>query len=207
MRLESISLTHSVTTSPALEPAPQAMLKAASYFRLGPGAVSRRRATSSGGSTRGNFARVVHARKWQGDFRTAERRGQEEARCRGRLIDRRLPDTRPGQVNLETSHVLCRCRVGRAVRESCQGRDVAAMAGCRPLADPATVMSPSMRRRNGLMDFSLISVSCLEVGVLERPLDPRDGAPRPSPHLSWRCDPSPSITLRAPLSRVCGFVR
>jgi hypothetical protein len=37
-------------------------------------------------------------------------------------------------------------------------------------------MSSSMRRRSGLMGFSLIGGSCLEVGVLE-PLDPQDGAP------------------------------
>ncbi len=38
-----------------------------------------------------------------------------------------------------------------------------------------TVMSSIMRRRSGLMGFSLIGSSCLEVGVLE-PLDPQDGA-------------------------------
>jgi hypothetical protein len=37
-------------------------------------------------------------------------------------------------------------------------------------------MSSSMRWRSGLMGFSLIGGSCLEVGVLE-PLDPQDGAP------------------------------
>jgi hypothetical protein len=37
-------------------------------------------------------------------------------------------------------------------------------------------MSSIMRRRSGLMGFSLIGSSCLEVGVLE-PLNPQDRAP------------------------------
>jgi hypothetical protein len=41
-------------------------------------------------------------------------------------------------------------------------------------------MSSSMRWRSGLMGFSLIGGSCLEVGMLE-PLNPQDGAPARHP--------------------------
>src|SRR3984885_7748934 len=68
-------------------------------------------------------------------------------------------------------------------------------------------MSSSMRWRSGLMGFSLIGGSCLEVGVLE-PLDPQDGAParhlRPV-QMVTTVDPMHPTARPAP-SRESGFV-
>ena len=59
----------------------------------------------------------------------------------------------------------------------------------------------------GLMGFSLIGGSCLEVGGCE-PLDPQDGAPRPSssPDQPVTAPVATNTILRAALSRVSGFV-
>ena len=43
------------------------------------------------------LARVVHAGKMQGELRTAERHGEQEAQGRRRLVDRRWPDAGPGR--------------------------------------------------------------------------------------------------------------
>jgi len=61
-----------------------------------------------------------------------------------------------------------------------------------------------MRRRNGLMGFSLIRGSCLEVEVPNPSILKTE---HPDCHLiSVRLNPSSSTTLRAALSRESGFV-
>src|SRR5216683_5976660 len=66
-------------------------------------------------------------------------------------------------------------------------------------------MSSIMRRRSGLMGFSLIGSSCLEVGVLE-PLDSQDGTPGLSPAPAYLVTPSAPPAPRAARSRESGFV-
>ncbi|CAN1724183.1 protein of unknown function [Hyphomicrobium sp. 1Nfss2.1] len=54
-----------------------------------------------------------------------------------------------------------------------------------------TVMSSSMRARSGLMGFSLIGVSCLEVGVLDPSILKTERPFRYRPPVSWLALPEP----------------
>jgi hypothetical protein len=69
-------------------------------------------------------------------------------------------------------------------------------------------MSSIMRARNGLMGFSLIGVSCLEVGVLDPSILKTERPPRYSASISWLAYPKQLAPLpsRAALSRQSGFV-
>src|SRR6266478_4042536 len=66
-------------------------------------------------------------------------------------------------------------------------------------------MSSSMRWRNGLMGFSLIGGSCLEVGVLQ-PLDPQDGAPARHQRSINALAVLLTVSIPATFSRGSGFV-
>ena len=55
-----------------------------------------------------------------------------------------------------------------------------------------TVMSSSMRARSGLMGFSLIGVSCLEVGVLDPSILKTEGPPRYCTPIRWLAHREPS---------------
>src|SRR6266404_6307977 len=67
-------------------------------------------------------------------------------------------------------------------------------------------MSSSMRWRSGLMGFSLIGGSCLEVGVLQ-PLDPQDGAPARHQRSINALAVLLTVSIPATFSRGSGFVR
>src|SRR6202166_3511501 len=125
---------------------------------------------------------------------------EHETACRLRPVERHLEENRSA---VTVAWMLGGCKPV-SVRCSWNARSSSAVAvsGERP-KKPASFltariysrcvsgtnrrmfMSSSMRWRSGLMGFSLIGGSCLEVGVLE-PLDPQDGAP--ARHLrSFKC--------------------
>src|ERR1700682_5203877 len=81
-------------------------------------------------------------------------------------------------MQLEKAKILRRGRIRRAAEKDCECPDVP--ESLRVFSTKLrTVMSSIMRRRSGLMGFSLIWSSCLEVGVLEPPQSSRRSA-RPS---------------------------
>src|SRR5580700_6678806 len=106
IRLESMSPTRSMTTSPPRRPAPYAMLSAALYFRPGPGAASISRATWSAASTRGSLRGLVRASQLMGEVSTAERDGEEEAQRRGLRIHLRRLRTLLDLRKLEAADVV-----------------------------------------------------------------------------------------------------
>ena len=80
------------------------------------------------------------------------------------------------QVQLERPQLFCSCSVPGSIQEGGKPLDGTDVLALRIGWNRRTLISSSMRWRSGLMGFSLIGGSCLEVGVLE-PLNPQDGAP------------------------------
>src|ERR1700682_4108899 len=84
-------------------------------------------------------------------------------------------------MQLEKAKILRRGRIRRAAEKDCECPDVP--ESLRVFSTKLrTVMSSIMRRRNGLMGFSLIGGSCLEVRVVD-PLILKTGRPACHPVL------------------------
>ena len=67
-------------------------------------------------------------------------------------------------------------------------------------------MSSIMRRRNGLMGFSLIGGSCLEVGVLDPSILKTETRPVIRAQSKWLPASRHTASVRAAYSRGSGFV-
>jgi hypothetical protein len=101
-------------------------------------------------------------------FRPVERHFEEEPERGHRRVDGRWLHTGLGQMQLERAQLFRRRGVGGTAeqsREPLDGTDVLALRVSG--TNLRMLMSSSMRWRSGLMGFSLIGGSCLEVGVLD----------------------------------------
>ena len=88
-------------------------------------------------------------------LRAVEGHGEEEAQRRNRAVDARRTHAGLRLVQLKTAKILGRSRIRRAAEEGCERPDVPDIVVAR-LLELRTLMSSIMRRRSGLMGFSLI---------------------------------------------------
>src|SRR5712672_3795680 len=104
-----------------------------------------------------------HEREVPCHLGAVERHGEEETQRCNRAIDARRTHAGPRLMQLEKAKILRRGRIRRAAEKGCECPDVPDIVVVRLSTKLRTVMSSIMRRRSGLMGFSLIGSSCLEV--------------------------------------------